>query len=50
MSMSLRSLTIAGVEGNHLACSHSEDDLPYRVNEKNVRLVADVVTEVIRRS
>ena len=48
MSMSLRSLTIAGVEGNHLACSHSEDDLPYRVNEKNVRLVADVVTEVIR--
>lgn len=50
MSMSLRSLTIAGVEGNHLACSHSEDDLPYRVSEKNVRLVADVVTEVIRRS
>lgn len=50
MSMSLRSLTIAGVEGNHLACSHSEDDLPYRINEKNVRLVADVVTEVIRRS
>lgn len=50
MGMSLRSLTIAGVEGNHLACSHSEDDLPYRVNEKNVRLVADVVTEVIRRS
>lgn len=50
MSMSLRSLTIAGVEGSHLACSHSEDDLPYRVNEKNVRLVADVVTEVIRRS
>lgn len=50
MSMSLRSLTIAGIEGNHLACSHSEDDLPYRINEKNVRLVADVVTEVIRRS
>ena len=50
MSMSLRSLTIAGVEGNHLACSHTEDDLPYRINEKNVRLVADVVAEVIRRS
>lgn len=50
MSMSLRSLTIAGVEGNHLACSHTVDDLPYRISEKNVRLVADVVTEVIRRS
>ncbi len=50
MDMSLRSLTIAGVEGGFLACARTEEDLPYRVNEKNVRLVADVVTEVIRRS
>lgn len=50
MSMSLRSLTIAGIDGAHFACSHSEEDMPYNVNEANVNKVADVVTEVIRRS
>lgn len=50
MSMSLRSLTIAGIDGSHFACSHSEDDMPYNVDERNVNTVADVVTEVIRRS
>lgn len=50
MERSLRSLTIAGVEEGRLACSHTEDDLPYRVKVKNVNMVADVVTEVIRRS
>ena len=50
MERSLRSLTIAGVEDGRLACSHTEDDLPYRVNVENVNKVADVVTEVIRRS
>ena len=50
MNMSLRSLTIAGIEGAHFACSHSEEDMPYNVNEENVNKVADVVTEVIRRS
>lgn len=50
MSMSLRSLTIAGIDGPNFACSHSEADLPYNVNPENVDLVADVVTEVIRRS
>lgn len=50
MSRSLRSLTIAGVDGSHFACSHSEEDQPYNVDEDNVSLVADVVTEVIRRS
>lgn len=50
MSRSLRSLTIAGIDGSHFACSHSEEDQPYNVDEDNVSLVADVVTEVIRRS
>ena len=50
MSRSLRSLTIAGIDGSHFACSHSEEDQPYNVDEGNVALVSDVVTEVIRRS
>lgn len=50
MNMSLRSLTIAGIDGSHFACSHSEEDMPYNVDERNVNKVADVVTEVIRRS
>lgn len=50
MNMSLRSLTIAGVDGPNFACSHSEADQPFNVNPDNVDLVADVVTEVIRRS
>lgn len=50
MNMSLRSLTIAGIEGARFACSHSEEDMPYNVNEENINKVADVVTEVIRRS
>ena len=50
MSRSLRSLTIAGIDGSHFACSHSEEDQPYNVDEDNVSLVADVVTEVVRRS
>lgn len=50
MNMSLRSLTIAGVEGSCLACSHSEEDLPINLDVDNINRVADVVTEVIRRS
>ena len=50
MNMSLRSLTIAGVDGPCLACSHSEDDLPLSLDVNNINEVADVVTEVIRRS
>lgn len=50
MNTSLRSLTIAGIEGAHFACSHSEEDMPYNVNDENINKVADVVTEVIRRS
>lgn len=50
MEMSLRSLTIAGVDGTRLACSHSEEDQPCNVDAGNVQAVADVVTEVIRRS
>ena len=50
MEMSLRSLTLAGVDATHLACSHSEEDQPYNVDAENVQAVADVVTEVIRRS
>lgn len=50
MSMSLRSLTIAGIDGTGFALSHTEDDQPYNVEPANVSLAADVVTEVIRRS
>lgn len=50
MDMSLRALTIAGVEGTGFACSHTVDDVPHNVVAKNVDRVADVVTEVIRRS
>lgn len=50
MNMSLRSLTIAGVDGPCLACSHSEEDHPLNIDVDNINRVADVVTEVIRRS
>lgn len=50
MSMSLRSLTIAGIEGTGFALSHTEEDQPYNIDPDNVALVSDVVTEVIRRS
>lgn len=50
MNMSLRSLTIAGVDATSLACSHNEEDQPFNVDERNIQLVTDVVTEVIRRS
>ena len=50
MDMSLRSLTIAGVDGPRFACSHTEEDAPYNVDVDNINIVADVVTEVIRRS
>lgn len=50
MNMSLRSLTIAGVDGPCLACSHSEEDYPLNIDVDNINRVADVVTEVIRRS
>ena len=50
MNRSLRSLTIGGVEEHGFALSHSEDDQPYNVDASNVAVVADVVTEVIRRS
>lgn len=50
MSMSLRSLTIGGVDGANFALSHTEDDQPYNVDLDNVAIVSDVVTEVIRRS
>lgn len=50
MSMSLRSLTIGGIEGTGFALSHTEEDQPYNVDTENVAFVSDVVTEVIRRS
>lgn len=50
MEMSLRSCTLAGVEGTSFAFSHSEEDIPANVNADNVALAADIVTEVIRRS
>lgn len=50
MNMSLRSLTIGGVDGPAFALSHTEQDQPYNVDLDNVALVSDVVTEVIRRS
>ena len=50
MGMSLRSLTVAGIDGTGFALSHTEEDQPYNVEPENVALVSDVVTEVIRRS
>lgn len=50
MSMSLRSLTVAGVEGTGFALSHTEEDHVLNVDLDNVAMVSDVVTEVIRRS
>lgn len=50
MGMSLRSLTIGGIEGTGFALSHTEEDQPYNVDTDNVAFVSDVVTEVIRRS
>lgn len=50
MEMSLRSVTLGGVDGSGFAYSHSERDLPVSVDVDNIALAADVVTEVIRRS
>ena len=50
MEMSLRSLTIGGVDEVGFALSRTGDDQPYNVDVENVARVADVVTEVIRRS
>ena len=50
MERSLRSLTIAGVDENGFACSHNQEDMPLNIDTSNIALVADVVTEVIRRS
>lgn len=50
MSMSLRSLTVAGIDGTGFALSHTDADQPYNVDTDNVALASDVVTEVIRRS
>lgn len=50
LEASRRALTIAGVDGPHLACAYTEDDLPHNVNPTNIATVSEVVTEVIRRS
>lgn len=50
LEASRRALTIAGVDGPRLACTRTEDDLPYNVNPTNIATVSEVVTEVIRRS
>ncbi|MDM8302310.1 M28 family peptidase [Collinsella tanakaei] len=50
MEMSLRALTIAGVDGVNFACSHGAEDIPVNIDAANVELTAEVVTEVIRRS
>lgn len=50
MEMSLRSVTLGGVDGTSFACSHSTEDIPVNINTDNIDLAADVVTEVIRRS
>ena len=47
---SLRAATLAGIDGNRFACSHTEEDVPVNLNSDNVTFAADVVTEVIRRS
>ena len=49
MNMSLRSLTIGGVEGTGFALL-APRRISYNVDLENVAVVSDVVTEVIRRS
>ena len=52
MGLSLRSITVAGVDpaGPRFACAYCEEDAPYQVDPQKVETVANVVTEVIRRS
>lgn len=50
MEMSLRALTLAGLDGPRLARSYSEEDVPHRIDPSNIAMVTEVVTEVIRRS
>ena len=52
MNMSLRSITVAGVDpsGPRFASAYCEEDAPYNVDPQKVETVANVVTEVIRRS
>ncbi len=52
MNMSLRSITVAGVDpaGPRFACAYCDEDEPYNVDPRKVETVANVVTEVIRRS
>ena len=52
MGMSLRSITVAGVDpvGPRFACGYSEEDAPENIEPEKIDVVADVVTEVIRRS
>ena len=50
MNMSLRSLTIAGVDGPCLACRTARRITRSTLDVDNINRVADVVTEVIRRS
>ena len=50
MNMHLRAVTVAGVDGTRLACSHAHDDVPQNINAEQIDYVAEVVTEVIRRS
>lgn len=50
LNMHLRAVTVAGVDGPRLACSYSHDDVPQNIDAEKIDFVAEVVTEVIRRS
>ena len=50
LNMHLRAVTIAGVDGPRMACSYSHDDVPQNIDSEKIDFVAEVVTEVIRRS
>ncbi len=50
MQMSLRALTITGVDGQGQRIAGTDEDIPANVKPENIDMVSEIVTEVIRRS
>ena len=50
MQMSLRALTITGVDGQGQRIAGTDEDIPANVSLENIDMVSEIVTEVIRRS
>lgn len=50
MQMSLRALTITGIDGQGQRIAGTDEDIPANVSLENIDMVSEIVTEVIRRS